>query len=143
MRSEPLPDALPDRSPDTVDAQPRSPAVNTRSPSQPNRNRFPSRLGGERGVIGERIQTRSRTGAAFLVQRGPLTSRFIRPGTGCLRKVSSTSLDPRSRKEAIAENEEMWSGAESKEIHNHEENQSWKYIPRSAVLAGRRLVRLI
>ena len=94
-------------------------------------------------MIGERVHTRSRGPVAYLVHRGPLSSHSIQSGTGCLRKVSSTSLDPRTRKEAQIDNPKEWTGAECKEIKNHENNQSWSYIPRSEVPMGRRLVRLI
>ena len=55
IRPDDLPDSLPDRSPAaTVDTSPPSPA-----PLSPSKQRFPNRLGGERGVIGDRIHTRS------------------------------------------------------------------------------------
>ena len=60
-----------------------------------------------------------------------------------MRKVSSTCSDPRTRKEALTDNEFEWKGAEAKDIKNHEVNESWSYISRDNIPLGRRLVRLI
>eukprot|EP00965_Chrysotila_dentata_P102239 3375772-Pleurochrysis_carterae.AAC.1 len=43
----------------------------------------------------------------------------------------------------MAEDHIGWSAAERAEIANHTSNQSWTYIDRSEVPAGRSLVRLI
>ena len=147
-RPPPLPDGLPDRSPEPLDAAVPPPiaAAEPAPAASPHstRQRYPSRLGGERGVTGTPVMTRSRAraaGAALLIQRGPLSGASIKSGTGCMRKVSSVSADPRNRKEALADDSAGWTGAEQREIQNHTDAGSWKYIPRDKVPPGRRLVR--
>eukprot|EP00965_Chrysotila_dentata_P028470 945756-Pleurochrysis_carterae.AAC.1 len=63
--------------------------------------------------------------------------------TGCTFAVSHASPDPRTRKQAMAEDHVGWSAAERTEIANHAANRSWVYVDRSEVPAGRSLVRLI
>ena len=157
VRPPPLPHGLPDRTPDLDTGNafdpPPSPAASPGAAVLPTAAaptlgpRYPNRLGGERGMIGTPIATRSRTraaGSALLVQRGPFTGSLIKSGTGCMRKVSSISNDPRGRKDALSSPDaDGWVCAEKKEIANHDGAESWKYIRRDQVPQGRRLVRLI
>eukprot|EP00965_Chrysotila_dentata_P232970 6199295-Pleurochrysis_carterae.AAC.2 len=54
-----------------------------------------------------------------------------------------TSSDPRTRKQAMAENAAGWAAAERAEIANHKANGSWTLMDRCQLTAGRSLVRLI
>eukprot|EP00965_Chrysotila_dentata_P157418 5200750-Pleurochrysis_carterae.AAC.1 len=63
--------------------------------------------------------------------------------TGCAFAVSHASPNPRTRKQAMADNHVGWSAAERAEIANHATNRSWTYVDGSEVPAGRSLVRLI
>eukprot|EP00965_Chrysotila_dentata_P121608 4020175-Pleurochrysis_carterae.AAC.4 len=63
--------------------------------------------------------------------------------TGCAFAVSTASTDPRTRKQAMAEDRIGWGGAERAEITNHTNNGSWTMIDHSQVPAERSSVRLI
>ena len=90
------------------------------------------------------IMTRSRAAASGHLFKGATSTRgSFGANTGCIRKLSSTSTDPKSRKEAMCDDATGWLKAERNELNNHKKNNSWKYISRDELPAGRRLVRLI
>eukprot|EP00965_Chrysotila_dentata_P115778 3826318-Pleurochrysis_carterae.AAC.1 len=78
---------------------------------------------------------RSRPSPALLLRRPTRKPHWGR-NTGCAFAVSHASTDPRTRKQAMAEDHIGWSAAERAEIANHVSNQSWTYIDRSEVPAG-------
>ena len=97
-------------------------------------------------IPGSPIVTRARgRPAPLLLLRQQFRSSMFPPFavTGCVRKVTSTSVDPRTRREALADDAEGWTKAERKELTNHSSNQSWVYKSRDDIPAGRKLVRLI
>eukprot|EP00965_Chrysotila_dentata_P137972 4563561-Pleurochrysis_carterae.AAC.1 len=51
--------------------------------------------------------------------------------TGCAFAVSHASPDPRTRKQAMADDHVGWCAAERAEIANHAANRSWVYVDRS------------
>ena len=65
----------------------------------------------------------------------------LRP-RGVASQARGSDGSPSNRREAIAEDEEGWTQAESGEIDNHESKTSWSYHPRSSLPRGRRLVKL-
>eukprot|EP00965_Chrysotila_dentata_P153584 5076206-Pleurochrysis_carterae.AAC.1 len=64
-------------------------------------------------------------------------------GHGCALAVSSLSVDPRTRKQAMSQDATGWAAPERAEIANHQSNGSWTLMDRSQLPAGRSLVRLI
>eukprot|EP00965_Chrysotila_dentata_P053360 1770605-Pleurochrysis_carterae.AAC.1 len=81
---------------------------------------------------------RNRRPAALLLRRAAQKPVWGK-GTGCAFAVSHASPDPRTRKQAIADDHVGWSAAERAEIANHMSNRSWTYIDRSDVPPGRSL----
>ena len=57
-------------------------------------------------------------------------------------KLSSMASDPRSHKEAMAD-DPLWEPAEHKEIKNHRDNQSWTEIRRRDLPKGRSPIKLV
>eukprot|EP00965_Chrysotila_dentata_P002657 86533-Pleurochrysis_carterae.AAC.3 len=81
-------------------------------------------------------------GAAMLSIRSRKSKPAWGLGTGCAFAVSTISENPRTRKQAMAEDRVGWGQAERAEIANHAANGSWTVIDRSQLPAGRSLVRL-
>ena len=54
-----------------------------------------------------------------------------------------SALDPKSQVQAYQNDRPGWRQSEKKEIGNHESNGSWKYLDRSKLPVGRRLVKLV
>ena len=111
-------------------------------------NRSKLDAGKRHGEAGSPIATRSRASRSgnLLIMRAASRGLSSFPPfaiTGCARKLSSISSDPRSRREALADDATGWSAAERKELNNHQSNGSWVPERRSSVPAGRKLVRLI
>ena len=116
---EPPPPSPPtDHSP-PPDTAPASPPPLPSSPSPARRSHIPA---------SERFQ---RTLGAY-----PMRDR--RPAAARLASAGS----PSNRREAIADDEKGWTGAEGGEINNHESKSSWTYHPRASLPHGRRLVKL-
>mmetsp|Transcript_32844 Transcript_32844/g.79785 ORF Transcript_32844/g.79785 Transcript_32844/m.79785 type:complete len:1719 (+) Transcript_32844:1464-6620(+) len=81
-----------------------------------------------------------------LIFRRGLGPIHLRPrsqaGTAHSARSSCNSSDPTSHSEAMRLDASGWSASEASEIANHERAQSWSYIERDALPAGRRIVRL-
>eukprot|EP00965_Chrysotila_dentata_P099602 3292680-Pleurochrysis_carterae.AAC.1 len=60
-------------------------------------------------------------------------------GHGCALAASSVNTDPRTRKQAMAEDADGWKAAERAEIANHAANGSWSTIDRCQLPPGRSL----
>eukprot|EP00965_Chrysotila_dentata_P071396 2359649-Pleurochrysis_carterae.AAC.1 len=82
------------------------------------------------------------TGAAVLLTRQPGARRLYGRSTNCAF-LTSPSADPKTRKQALADDEKGWTAAERAEIANHQSNGSWTMIDRSEVPEGRAFIRLI
>eukprot|EP00965_Chrysotila_dentata_P222801 6193190-Pleurochrysis_carterae.AAC.2 len=86
---------------------------------------------------------RWRNASALLTFRSRKDKPVCGRGTGCAFAVNNVSTDPRTRKQAMAEDRIGWGTAERAEIANHASNGSWTTIDRLQVPTGRSLVRLI
>eukprot|EP00965_Chrysotila_dentata_P078251 2579654-Pleurochrysis_carterae.AAC.1 len=65
---------------------------------------------------------RSRQPSALLLTRARADKPVWGRGTGCAFAVNNVSTDPRTRKQAMAEDRIGWGGAERSEIDNHAKN---------------------
>eukprot|EP00965_Chrysotila_dentata_P138341 4575734-Pleurochrysis_carterae.AAC.1 len=71
-----------------------------------------------------------------------MNRRYYGRNTGCAFTLSPTA-DPKTRKQALADDHAGWTAAERAEIENHRSNGSWTEIDRSQVPHDRAVVRLI
>ena len=83
---------------------------------------------------------RGRIPAEERFHRGLGAIRTRRHGVAQLAKTSDG--DPSNHAEAMRDDSAMWGTSERSEIGNHEDKGSWSYIERSALPAGRRIVKL-
>eukprot|EP00965_Chrysotila_dentata_P150628 4975983-Pleurochrysis_carterae.AAC.1 len=83
----------------------------------------------------------NRTPVALLTVRS--SHRPLNERKSSALMASATSVDPKSRKQALRDDRAGWTAAERAEIANHSSNGSWELIDRSSVPSGRSLVRLI
>eukprot|EP00965_Chrysotila_dentata_P211332 6186409-Pleurochrysis_carterae.AAC.1 len=84
---------------------------------------------------------RNRVPAALLTVRSSRLPFTQHKGSALVASV--TSVDPKTRKQALRDDRAGWTAAERAEIANHASNGSWELIDRSSVPSGRALVRLI
>ena len=90
------------------------------------------------------VKSRSSGRLALVESRRSRRSRRARPSDRSGACLSAANvLDPRTRKQAMRENPEGWSVAESAEITNHRDNGSWTALSPSSLPSGRKLVKLV
>lgn len=65
-----------------------------------------------------------------------------RTAVGAVKQSRMTGNEPVSHAHAMRLDAPGWSAAEASEIANHEDKQSWEYVPRTELPAGRRVIRL-
>eukprot|EP00965_Chrysotila_dentata_P017219 571434-Pleurochrysis_carterae.AAC.3 len=121
------------------------PAAEAALPSPPptaERDRRPQPPAPLRRSLGD-YPLRSREPSALLALRARNDKPTWGSGTGCVFAINEVSTDPRTRKQAMAQDRIGWGAAERAEIANHAASKIWTTIDRSEVPAGKSLVRLI
>eukprot|EP00965_Chrysotila_dentata_P225454 6194768-Pleurochrysis_carterae.AAC.3 len=135
--SEPVAPPLPRDQPDTTPPASQPADEDDATQRRPHREHF------RRGLGAYPLRhTDDRSVAPVLLTRRTDAPRTYGRGARCAFMVSPAS-DPKTRKQALAEDREGWTTAERAEIANHKANGSWTMIDRSEVPSGRALVRLI